>query len=135
MSGPAYLILLRMNFTTLTKSTFILLPIYTFYSVITLSWTAFENWKKKNFVNCEREILNYVSAFIFVVNITLCLFQCFTLKRWKYSIIISIFLILWSSVITNSLWCPIGHFRTKINPVITNSNYNEQKWPVPCYSL
>ncbi len=39
------------------------------------------------------------------------------------------------SVITNKFLGKIGHFTTQMNPVIKKAGYNEQKWPVPCYSL
>ncbi len=35
-----------------------------------------------------------------------------------------------NDVITNRFLGQIGHFTTQINPVITNTCYNEQKWPV-----
>ncbi len=39
------------------------------------------------------------------------------------------------SVITNRILIQISHFSTEINPVMTNTGYNEQKWPVPRYSF
>ncbi len=36
---------------------------------------------------------------------------------------------------TNRFLGQIGHFTTKINPVITNPDYNEQKGPVASYLL
>ncbi len=39
------------------------------------------------------------------------------------------------SVITNRIWSQIGNFSTQINPVLTNPDYNEQKWTVPRCSL
>ncbi len=35
------------------------------------------------------------------------------------------------SVIMNRIWSQIGHFSTLIEPVTTNPDYNEQKWPLP----
>ncbi len=37
--------------------------------------------------------------------------------------------------ITNRFSGQIDHFTTQINPVITNPDYNEQKWPVPSLTV
>ncbi len=39
------------------------------------------------------------------------------------------------SVITNKFLGPLGHFSTQITSAISNPCYNEQKWPVPRYSI